>query len=158
LLAGFLFTACGAARLARFNVLASLPDAAKPSGLMLGLPIPGAAGVIVSFFVVHHSLEDGLTVDAWSGPLLVVTAILSLLMISTIRFRSLKTVKFNARTVAAGAAITLALGALVYAGMRPAMLFAWIFLAYVVFGLFEAIRRTPAKSSSLQDPARPPKL
>ncbi len=45
----FIFTACGAVRLARFNVLSMGEQGkpTKPSKYIVGLPIPGAAGILV---------------------------------------------------------------------------------------------------------------
>src|ERR1043165_7513502 len=49
ILTAFLFTACGAMRLARFNVLASSSTAtqAKPGKYIVGLPIPPASGILI---------------------------------------------------------------------------------------------------------------
>src|SRR3954463_13543659 len=63
---GFMFAACGALRLARFNVLAIREEAAKkaaPAGqptkshaagrFFVGLPIPLGAGVVISMIIAH---------------------------------------------------------------------------------------------------------
>src|SRR5262249_238133 len=48
LIAAFLFTACGAIRLARFNVIttSSTGQPHRPGKYIVGLPIPGAAGIL----------------------------------------------------------------------------------------------------------------
>src|SRR4051812_3425988 len=66
---GFMFAACGALRLARFNVLAIREEAAKKAAadagaaaqkthaagrFFVGLPIPLGAGVIISMIIAHH--------------------------------------------------------------------------------------------------------
>lgn len=81
----FAFVICGAARLARFNI--STPKPASDRRYFVGLPIPGAAGVIAS--VVHFvksPLSDWRYAVAW----LAVVAALSFLMVSRIRYRSFK--------------------------------------------------------------------
>ena len=84
-LAVFLFVACGAMRLARFNTQAS------DSGLkhFVGLPIPAAAGLIVTTVIFdHHILLMGKGVRP--VVILVMTYILAYLMVSTIPYRSFK--------------------------------------------------------------------
>jgi CDP-diacylglycerol--serine O-phosphatidyltransferase len=56
LAACFVFTACGAIRLARFNVLAARSPGG-PSNFFVGLPIPAAAGLLVSTIIA--SLDAG---------------------------------------------------------------------------------------------------
>lgn len=154
--ASFLYLALGAARLARFNVLAAESKSSSPGGAVVGLPIPGAAGIIVSFFVVDHSLQDRLSPQVWSTPLLAVTACIAVLMISTMRFRSLKNLRLNARTVGFGVAAVAAIAALLAVGVKAGMLFAWGFVAYVAFGVFEAIRLFASKSGHDTVPPREP--
>src|SRR5262245_28629337 len=57
LIAAFVFTACGAVRLARFNVLSMGEQGApaKPSKYIVGLPTPGAAGILVSIVLANHA-------------------------------------------------------------------------------------------------------
>ena len=60
LFVSFVFAACGALRLARFNVLAPAhaTTAAAPR-FFVGLPIPLAAGMIVSMVIAHHGTRGG---------------------------------------------------------------------------------------------------
>lgn len=79
-----LFAACGALRLARFNVQSADPT---PSRDFQGLPIPAAAGAVAA--VVFLRAEP--VTDEW--PRLAVAAgtlLLSLLMVSTVRYPSFK--------------------------------------------------------------------
>src|SRR4029079_17726552 len=95
------FTAWGAVGLARFNVL-SMGESGKPtkpSKYIVGLPIPGAAGILVSIVVANHAVEGKIGLPEYAWGMLAVTAFLSFLMVSTIRFRSFKDVKLNVRTV-----------------------------------------------------------
>jgi CDP-diacylglycerol--serine O-phosphatidyltransferase len=87
--AAFLFVACGALRLARFNVQTGVPG----SKAFKGMPIPGAATIlssVVIFFYVHY---DGLPDQHIFFPALTIT--LALLMVSTLRYHGLKEVDFR---------------------------------------------------------------
>ncbi|MGO9014016.1 MAG: CDP-diacylglycerol--serine O-phosphatidyltransferase [Dissulfurispiraceae bacterium] len=89
--AAFLFIACGALRLARFNVQTGAPG----SKAFKGMPIPGAATILSSIVIVYH--------EFWEGPppknvfFPVITIILSLLMVSTLRYHGLKEIDFRER-------------------------------------------------------------
>ena len=86
----FAFVACGALRLARYNVMATSSD----NKAFTGLPIPGAAGVIASLVIFdHHVFELGEAVRPILG--LVMSLSLAFLMVSTIRYRSVKDLKFR---------------------------------------------------------------
>lgn len=93
----FFFLICGALRLARFNVLARAPrfEAAGTSPKLdkrffVGLPIPGAAGLIAA---IVHFLPVPVTAEAGLGRswfMLGVVAALAVLMVSTFRYASFK--------------------------------------------------------------------
>jgi CDP-diacylglycerol--serine O-phosphatidyltransferase len=153
LLASFLFTACGAIRLARFNVLTTTEAGApqKPGKYIVGLPIPGAAGILISLVVANHAIGNRLSPDVWSLPLLGITVGLSLLMVSTVKFRSFKDLKLNARTIAL-VAFAVGSSAVIYARLQPAFVLVWLLGFYVMLGLVEAVwqlsrRKSPARDS-----------
>jgi CDP-diacylglycerol--serine O-phosphatidyltransferase len=85
----FLFVACGALRLARFNVQTGSPG----SKAFKGMPIPGAATVVSSIVIFYY--------EYWSGVpqknifFLVLTFFLSILMVSTLRYHGLKEIDFK---------------------------------------------------------------
>jgi CDP-diacylglycerol--serine O-phosphatidyltransferase len=87
-LAAFLFVACGALRLARFNV--QVDNAQKKN--FLGLPIPAAAATIAGsvLFYAWLGYTDG--IKTVFMPILVY--ILALLMVSDIRYYSFKDMSF----------------------------------------------------------------
>ncbi|MBI3603358.1 MAG: CDP-diacylglycerol--serine O-phosphatidyltransferase [Nitrospirae bacterium] len=86
----FAFVACGALRLARFNVMA----AASESKYFTGLPIPAAASVIATLVIFdHHILRMGAEVKPLL--ILIMTLTLAFLMVSTIKYRSFKDLKFK---------------------------------------------------------------
>jgi CDP-diacylglycerol---serine O-phosphatidyltransferase len=86
----FAFVACGALRLARYNVMAS----ASESKYFTGLPIPAAASVISTVVVFdHHIVRMGAEVKPIL--ILVMTLTLAFLMVSTIKYRSFKDLRFR---------------------------------------------------------------
>ena len=91
-LAVFLYTVCGALRLARFNAQTSSSD----GRFFTGLPIPAAAAVIASIVLLdHHKLRMGQEIK----PLLIlfITYSLAALMVSSIKYRSFKYFKLKER-------------------------------------------------------------
>lgn len=134
----FAYVACGAIRLARFNVQAMGEGGApkKPGKYILGLPIPGAAGILVSIVVANHSVEDVLP----GGPIVMLSVVLALafFMVSTIKFRSFKDLKLSWRTVFF---VTLALSSSVAIAVSYHVSFAlvWLLTSYIVIGLLEAV-------------------
>ena len=130
----FLFVAGGAFRLARFNVLSLRAKDDKPGKYMLGLPIPVAATVLISTVMAFHAIGINQTTNHILVAALVI--VLSYLMISRVRIRSMKDVKLTKRTTAI---IALLLASAVIVGVqlsRPAVL---IFLVgcYITLGLVE---------------------
>ncbi len=147
LVAAFAFTAAGAVRLARFNVL-SMGESGKPTKpgkYILGLPIPGAAGILVSLVIANHAVR-GAPVDL-SGPtyvipMIVLTVFLAFLMVSTIRFRSFKDLKLNARTV--GLVIfAVASSAVISLQAKPEFVLVWLLSFYVLIGVVETLIIVP---------------
>ena len=134
----FTYVACGAIRLARFNVLAMGQQGApkKPGKYILGLPIPGAAGILVSIVVANHSMADVLP----GSPVVMLGVVLALsfFMVSTIKFRSFKDLKLSWRT---GFFVTLALASSIAIALSYHVSFAlvWILTSYIVIGILELL-------------------
>ncbi|WP_010279503.1 CDP-diacylglycerol--serine O-phosphatidyltransferase [Paenibacillus senegalensis] len=74
-----LFPICGAMRLARFNVVEA------PPGYFVGLPIPAAGGLLCTLALFHQELPTYILVGG--------SILLSLLMVSSIKYPSFKKVK-----------------------------------------------------------------
>lgn len=83
----FLFAACGALRLARFNVQVGISKTFK------GLPIPGAATMLAATIVFCHDILEYTPQKNIFFP--VMTVILSLMMVSTLKFHGLKEIDFR---------------------------------------------------------------
>ena len=88
--AGFVFVSAAAIRLARFNIQSSVPGDRR---YFVGMPSPAAAGVIAAtVFAYPYGLQDWYATLAL--PMVIVPA---LLMMSTIRYRSFKTLDLKSR-------------------------------------------------------------
>jgi CDP-diacylglycerol--serine O-phosphatidyltransferase len=134
----FAYVACGAIRLARFNVLSTDTSGRpkKPSKYILGLPIPGAAGILVSLVAANHAVDGELA--AAHVPVAIVMASLAFFMVSTIKFRSFKDLRLTWRTAGL---VTLALGTGVMMAIKLHVAFAlgWMLTSYVAIGLLETL-------------------
>lgn len=151
---GFMFAACGALRLARFNVLAIREDAAKKAAelagqtipknhsagrFFVGLPIPLGAGVVISMIIAHHGARGAQELPEFAlAPIAGAVVFLSLLMVSTIRYRTFKDLKLSPRTMLVFAFI-LGGGALIATLLHPAWLLVGIFSLYLVSGMVESV-------------------
>ena len=141
LASSFVFLGCGAIRLARFNVLAMGAGGApkKPSKFILGLPIPGAAGVVVALVVANWFLDvPWLRLDRHAEVVLALVLVLSFFMVSTIKFRSFKNVKltFTSVVIVVGAVgSTIAMMMMFHWSVA----LVWLLAGYVTLGVVEAI-------------------
>ncbi len=89
--AAFLFVACGALRLARFNVQTGSPG----SKAFKGMPIPAAATILSSIVIFYYEFRTGTPAKNIFPP--IITILLSLLMVSTLRYHGLKEIDFRER-------------------------------------------------------------
>jgi len=131
-LAGFLFMACGALRLARFNT-----QSEKSSGdHFLGLPIPAAAGMCAATLLICHRL--GISHDSVHLHVLVMLYILSFLMVSTIKYNSFKkpelfkSMNFNV--------LVITILIIIFIAAQPAIALFAIGTTYIVSGPVTTIR------------------
>jgi CDP-diacylglycerol--serine O-phosphatidyltransferase len=134
---GFLYLAAGAVRLARFNVTSTGDDGEpeRPGKYTQGLPIPAAAGILISIVVANH-LTGKLPFSPYLISLLVLA--LSVFMVSAMPFRSFKDLRLNLRTVLF---ISVALGVTVWIALtiHPSMALVWLLAAYVIIGIVESL-------------------
>jgi CDP-diacylglycerol--serine O-phosphatidyltransferase len=149
----FMYLMCGGFRLARFNVQASRPRILA-EGLVktdkknfVGLPIPVAGGLIAAIIhftplpLVHYGPERG---QIYSVLLMLMVGLLSILMVSTIRFSSFKTVGTSSRSMRT-IILAVALGMLIFLYSRYVLL--GLVIGYILNGLvirfFAIFRRRP---------------
>jgi CDP-diacylglycerol---serine O-phosphatidyltransferase len=130
----FVFPVCGALRLARFNVLTMRgePGASK---FFTGLPIPLAAGMLVSVVIAHHRAATEVVHAPWVGALVLVLAIL---MVSNVRYRTFKDVGFSPKSAFLFLLI-LAAGVVVSVQIRASLALVGYFSAYIALGIVEEV-------------------
>jgi len=130
----FAFATCGALRLARFNVMAhrKVPGSSK---FFTGLPIPLAAGVVISMVIAHY--HAGLPVEL-TIPTAIIVAGLSLLMVSNVRYRTFKDLRFSKKSAMVFCLLILG-GVLLATQLQPAFVLGAYFAAYLLLGLAEEI-------------------
>jgi CDP-diacylglycerol--serine O-phosphatidyltransferase len=88
---GFLYVSAAALRLARFNIQSA---AGGDKRYFVGMPSPAAAAIPAS---TVYMLSDGVTDYRAALPVLALLLVPALLMVSTIRFRSFKTIDLQIR-------------------------------------------------------------
>ncbi|HEY8206417.1 MAG TPA: CDP-diacylglycerol--serine O-phosphatidyltransferase [Myxococcaceae bacterium] len=132
----FAFAACGALRLARFNVLAQRPH---PGGMrfFVGLPIPLAAGVVVAMVIAHYGAQGGPLAPAARMPVAGLVVALALLMVSTVRYRTFKDLRLSRRS-AMVFMLFCGAGVVIATKLHPAFVPAAYFSIYLVMGLVES--------------------
>lgn len=88
--AAFLFVACGALRLARYNV--QMGSTEKKS--FTGMPIPGAASIVAATVIFYNKMDFSSEKSLF---MLFLAFTLSILMVSTLRFHGAKELDFSKR-------------------------------------------------------------
>ncbi|MBI4537636.1 MAG: CDP-diacylglycerol--serine O-phosphatidyltransferase [candidate division NC10 bacterium] len=140
-LAAFGFAACGAFRLARFNVQTHILD----KRYFVGLPIPAAAAAVATFVLfmkesaaVVISGRVLVPAEVASAGVLLGVYLLGFLMVSRIRYRSLKGLEVRRRrpfTI-----LTTLLLVLLIVASHPSL---FLFLAFVGYALSGPVRILP---------------
>jgi CDP-diacylglycerol--serine O-phosphatidyltransferase len=131
------YVACGALRLARFNVLAARGDKSS-SRFFVGLPIPLAAGTITALVIAHYKEFGAPTGVAERAPIVIVILLLSFLMVSTIRYRTFKDVHLSRRSLSVFVAVA-GVGLLVGFATRASFVLVVYMTAYLAMGIAESI-------------------
>jgi len=151
------YAACGAIRLARFNVLAHSESGTQR--FFIGLPIPLAAGMLVSLVIALNNLEAPVAEAVGLWPIAALVLVLAFLMVSTIRYRTFKDTGLNVRTVLVFLLVTV-LGVAVAIRGRPSLVLLVYFSIYILLGLAEEVlfgrRRRAAARATAAAAARPP--
>jgi CDP-diacylglycerol---serine O-phosphatidyltransferase len=139
----FIYLLCGAVRLARFNVITNplLHRAEAESNKdFVGLPIPAAAGTVASLvMLLLYMSANARELRQWTLTLPLILILVSFLMVSTVRYPSFKQINWETKTrfrtfvlvlIVAGLAIKL-----------QEIVFFFIFLGYIFYGLFAHYQR-----------------
>ena len=135
-LACFFYLACGALRLARFNVQAHVLEKAY----FQGLPIPMAAGIVASSVMAFRDLEMDAMGNVW---ILAMTFLLAFVMVSTFRFRSFKDLDLKERLPFRYLVLGVAIIAIV--AYRPEVNLFILFMSYAILGAVFGIVRLGKK-------------
>jgi CDP-diacylglycerol--serine O-phosphatidyltransferase len=144
--AAFLFCACGALRLARFNV----NSGALPKGYFQGLPIPMGAGMVATFIIFCQTL--GWAVEDAKTAVLVLTFGLASLMVSTIKFPSFK--ELNWRSRASFGYLLVGVLAMIIVAIKPEVTLFLVLSSYVSISLlWNAYRVLAGKPVGAYKPA-----
>lgn len=129
-----LYMLCAALRLARFNCMAAAPKKPNQSMDFVGLPVPMAAGAVVSTFYLVSYFEKGESIPVPLQYFMAVCmAVVSVLMMSRVIYPSFKHVNFEKK----GTAMAILIAAMVVvlfilnAQVTPAV----IFMCYLLYGL-----------------------
>src|SRR4051812_4988097 len=131
-LASFFYVACGALRLARFNVQSGTLE----KGYFQGLPIPMAAGIVASSVLAFEDLELD---AARSWILLAMTTLLGFVMVSTFRYRSFKDLDLKHRLPFRYLVVGVFIISMV--AIRPESALFVVFLTYAILGAVFGIWR-----------------
>jgi CDP-diacylglycerol--serine O-phosphatidyltransferase len=119
--AGFIYVTAAAVRLARFNI-----QHVTDKRFFVGLPSPAAAGVLAS---TVYAFPDGNHFYGEAVPVLAVVLIPAFLMVSTIRFRSFKTIDLKQRrSPTVLILLALCLGAIVTHPRQVLIALAYVYL------------------------------
>ena len=144
MMACFLFVACGALRLARFNVQINVVE----KNFFQGLPIPMAAGIVTSSYLAFDDL--GWAPSEWRGLMLFgMVVLMAFVMVSNFRYRSFKDLDLKERLpfkyLVAGLVV------LVTVALYPEVMLFVLFLTYgtlgAIFGVLQIGKKRRIKAS-----------
>jgi CDP-diacylglycerol---serine O-phosphatidyltransferase len=145
-LAAFLFVACGALRLARFNIQADNVQKKQ----FLGLPIPAAAATIAGA-VLFNSWLDYRGVDLKTILMPILVYILAFLMVSDVRYASFKDMAFFKGRPFRSTVVAILLLVIIF--LEPKVTLFGLTFAYTLSGpVYTLFRR---KRIVLEDSSRP---
>jgi CDP-diacylglycerol---serine O-phosphatidyltransferase len=160
----FMYLMCGAFRLARFNVQASRPRILAEGTIKMdkksfvGLPIPVAGGLIAAIIhfaplpLVKYGAERA---EIYSVLLMALMGVLSVMMVSTLRFSSFKTVGTSIRSMRT-IILAVGVGMLIFLYSRYVLLA--IIIGYILHGLLSRFFGMFRRRSELGEPGVQAKL
>lgn len=135
----FAFVACGALRLARFNVI----TATSESKYFTGLPIPAAASVVATLVIFDHRVF-ALASEIKPIFILILTLTLAFLMVSALKYRSFKDLQFK-RAQLFNYLVWAILGLMLVVAWPEVVLFL-VCIAYASLGPLEQVFTVSAKA------------
>lgn len=158
-----LYIICGALRLARFN-LKSFSDS-EPTPYFVGLPIPAAGGILASFVILYDIWSEGKKartiklvmkqIPAFYHLLPAIIFILAILMVSGLRYSSLKKINLLKPRTVRTFLVLLLVCLMIY--IYPQNTIFVLFVGYICSGIFEYFWRLyrvrhPAREFNVETP------
>ncbi|MEM7358695.1 MAG: CDP-diacylglycerol--serine O-phosphatidyltransferase [Pseudomonadota bacterium] len=147
-LVAFIYIACAALRLARFNVQ-KLDD----KRYFIGVPSPGAAAILAS--VVWVCIDYEVIAANYSYGFLALIIVVALSMVSNIEYRSFKDVDFRDKMPFIGLIVLVLVIAIIY--LDPPLAFLSIGTIYLVSGTLSYAYMKYRRASKPEKPAKPEK-
>lgn len=146
-LVSFVYVACGALRLARFNTQAEHSD----KRYFQGLASPAAAAIVAGLIWNGELVKEYLSIQQLQIVALVVTFLAGILMVSNVRYHSFKGV--NWRSKVPFVTILMFVFVLVFVSAEPALVLFGIFFVYALSGpalTLVLLRRRRAERAALK--------
>lgn len=144
----FLFVLCGALRLARYNIQIGIIE----SSVFNGLPIPAAASVVATTVIFFSSDYIGVEGKFHNIFIIIFVIILSLLMVSSIKYYSFKDMKLLVRKPFTIFFWLVVLSIIIVA--EPELMFFVLLLGYALSGpiwwVVKFFRKTKEKKRNIQ--------
>ena len=129
-----LYLLCAGLRLARFNCMAMMPRKTGQTTNFVGLPVPMAAGTIVStMYLIIHLYRTEIDLGLWKYVLAAAMVGISILMMSRVIYPSFKHINFTTKGTVSG--IIVASFAVVALFYFPWVMPAVMFCVYLLYGL-----------------------
>ena len=136
----FVYLACGALRLARFNCVAA---EAKEGGStdFQGFPIPAAAGLTVSLTLMMLWFQEGdVRIGPWKYALPILMLFLSFMMFSRVSYPSFKTINWRMEHSLTRFLVVIVI--IVFTLMNWQWMPAVLFSGYLIYGLVGGNKKT----------------
>jgi CDP-diacylglycerol--serine O-phosphatidyltransferase len=151
LMASFLLVACGALRLARFNVQVAVTS----KKFFVGLPIPAQASTLACLVLFVPYLPQEFAAEVLPTVSLVLVYVLSFLMVSTMRYASFK--EYGFIKAHPFSSMVTAILLFVMVASRPKMLGFVFFLGYIISGpIYTLFILSPRGSKLLRESQKEP--
>ncbi len=131
-----IYLLCAALRLARFNCMAAAPKKPNQSSDFVGLPVPMAAGAVVSmmYLVIDVTANRNMIISLpWQIGMAISMTVVSLLMMSRVIYPSFKHMNEEKRGTALGilGVVCVVFALIFFPWLVPAILF----MVYLLYGL-----------------------
>ena len=138
-MAAFLYTVCGALRLARFNSQTKK----APSSYFTGLPIPAAAGTLASIILFFDKIN--LMSNNYKTIILISLYFLAFLMVSTVKYSSFKKTSLSTKKIRFDLLVLFVLFFILIA-VQPAISLFFIAMLYISSGFLRSLIKKMEKN------------